>query len=276
MNHSPPNTAARAGASTSRSMSRRWTAVHATRAGSATLRRFTSFRAQTRLQRANGGSTPSSELLDLQATAGNAAVSRLLRQPVGRALVQRSVSGISTLEQLKADREAWNTFLLLTDAEQQNFQRDAGDAAVNVSLVNHYMPLARASGGPVLQAWFAANIAAVAATAPDMMGVGLQDEADYGYGNLLRFRWFQVPGPVGPRGRGARIRIGTVGINLHRGPRYSGLGHAWFKFGEDLSFEFAPNLIPGNRAAIVQALELHAAGSPNNAVSFKANNANCR
>lgn len=225
--------------------------------------------------RVDADEAPWEKLLHLQATAGNAAVSWLLREPAGRRLVQRSVSGISTKDQLKANAQAWNTFLLLSAQEQGNFQRDVEDPNVDVSLVNHYIPLARASGDPVLRAWYGANIGAVAATAPGMMGTGLQGVADYGYNTLLRFRWFQVLGPVGPRGTGNRVGIAVLGLNLHRGPVYSGLGHGWRKIGDDLSFEFAPNVIAGSQAAVVQALEQHAAASPDNAVRVRVNNANC-
>jgi len=209
----------------------------------------------------------------LQQTLGNRALSRA----IGARVLQRTVSGIANLEQLKADAQAWNTFLLLDRATQGQFQDDVGDTTKDVSLVGHYVPLAKVSGAPVLRDWYGANIATIAATAPGSIEIGLQDdsEEEYDFPNLLRFRWFGVTGPVGPRGSGARVKIAVLGLNLHRGPKYSGLGHGWGKIGDDLAFEFSQNIITTSKSAIVTLLEQHAAGSHKAGVRQLANNVNC-
>ncbi|HWC85117.1 MAG TPA: hypothetical protein VG388_01170 [Solirubrobacteraceae bacterium] len=191
------------------------------------------------------------------------------------ALLQRTVSGISTVTGLKQDAQAWNTFLLLTQADQRQFQDDVGDVSRDVPLAD-YIAKARISGEPVLRAWYGANIGAIATGAVGRIDVGGQNPAKYGgYNKLLRFRWFGVVGPVGPRGSGAKVQIAVLGLNLHRGPRYPGLGHAWCKIGDELVFEFAHDVITTNKATIVASLEGHAAASADADVSTKANNANC-
>jgi hypothetical protein len=184
------------------------------------------------------------------------------------------VGGISTAEALKADRQAWSVFLLLEDAEQRNFQRDVSDVNKNVPLAD-YIAKATVSGTPVIKAWLESQLDAIAGTQPGMMQIGGQDVTDYGYGNLLRFRWFSVQGPMGPRGKGAKVTIATVGVNLHRGPVYSGIGSIWCKFGEDMTFEYVQNNLAGiNRPQMRLDLEQHATADPRNQIRRLANNAN--
>jgi hypothetical protein len=215
---------------------------------------------------------PDAEILALQTTVGNHAVARAIGRARGRSL-QRAVGGITGPQALKADKQAWSVFLLLENAEQQNFQRDVLDVNVNVPLAN-YIALAKVSGEPVIKTWLEANLDAIAATKPGMIQIGGQDVADYGYGNLLRFRWFSLTGPMGPRGTGAKVPIATLGVNLHRGPKYAGIGAIWCKFGDDMTLGYVQNNLAGiNRAQIRHDLEHHAAADPRNEIKGLANNA---
>jgi hypothetical protein len=216
---------------------------------------------------------PRADILALQATVGNRAVGRAIGRARGRSL-QRKVGGIATVDELKKDQQAWSVFLLLDEAEQQKFQTDVGDDTKDVPLAG-YIAKAKVSGKPVLKTWLEANLDAIAATKPDMIQIGGQDVTDYGYGNLLRFRWFKVLGPVGPRGKGAKVRIATLGVNLHRGPRYSGIGGIWCKFGDDMTIDFVHNDLAGiNRAQIRQDMQQQAAADPRQNIRRLADNNN--
>jgi len=108
-----------------------------------------------------------------------------------------------------------------------------------------------------MENWFAANMASVAATPPGRIDIAFQDPAHYVTPNLLRYRWFNVPGPNG-------TMIQVLGINLHRGPVYAGLGHAWCKINNALTYEIDCNAVLGLGApAVVTRLENHAAASAN-------------
>jgi hypothetical protein len=224
-------------------------------------------------ERSVGPVEPNAEILALQATVGNHAVARAIGGARGRSL-QRAVGGIATPDALKADKQAWSVFLLLETAHQQNFQKDVVDATKDVPLAD-YIAFAKVSGTPVVQTWLEANLDAIAATKPGMIQIGGQDVADYGYGNLLRFRWFDVEGPMGPRGKGTKVRIATLGVNLHRGPKYAGIGSVWCKFGDDMTFEYIQNNLAGiDRAQMRRHLQQHATADSRNQIKRLANNAN--
>jgi hypothetical protein len=215
---------------------------------------------------------PQAEILALQTTVGNQAVARAIGRAPGRSL-QRAVGGITTPEELKANKQAWSVFLLLTSVEQANFQNDVLDGRKNVPLAD-YIAKAEVSGKPVIKTWLEANLDAIASTNAGMIQIGGQDVADYGYGNLLRFRWFARTGPVGPRGAGAKVPIATLGLNLHRGPVYAGIGSIWCKFGNDMTFEYVQNNLAGiNRVQIRSDLEAQAAANPRAEIRGRANNA---
>ena len=198
-----------------------------------------------------------------------------LAQTLAAAVLQRAVAGISSPEALKANKQAWGTFVLCDVNARSEFQADVLDPLQNRPL-SHYIAKAKVSGLPVIRDWYANNAATLVAPAPGRIDIAHQNPAKYGgWGELLRFRWFGPVGPFGPTGKGARIPIAVLGINLHRGPRYAGLGHAWVKIGNDLVFELEHNVITGDKSAIVAALEAHASGDADANVRTMADNSNC-
>lgn len=230
-----------------------------------------------RAQRAPDSLRPN-EILHLQRTIGNQAIQRLLRlSPHAEPTIQRRVGGLGTLQELKASPDAWNIFLLLSPQDRDDFQRDAMDDKIDVPL-GVYKKKAKTFGQKTIEDWLAANIATVASSAPSMLTTGLQDVDDYGYDKLLRFRWFQVVGPAAVGGK-AKTTINTVGINLHRGPEYAGLGTAWCKMGpnkDSLTFEIKlATLLGGGAAALVTQLEKHAAAHTDVSIKNMADNKNC-
>jgi hypothetical protein len=180
-----------------------------------------------------------------------------------RSTIQRNVNGFTTMQQVAHDDETWGVYSLLTNAERTQFRASLPGANDDFA---YYRQQAQIN----INAWFVANIANVAANAPGMIQVGLQNVGQYGYPNLLRFRWFGVAGPNG-------TTINTVGINLHRGPQYAGLGSAWCKMSNALTFELNPAQLLGGvaRGALVTQLENYAAAGPTAQIRTMANNANC-
>jgi hypothetical protein len=219
---------------------------------------------------------PHAEILALQATVGNRAVARAIGRARGRSLQRKVVTKVGTIAtqtELMADKQAWSVFLLLEAADQATFQGDVVDVSKNVPLTD-YITKAKVSGPPVIKRWLEANLDAIAATPPGMIQIGGQDVTDYGYGNLLRFRWFNVTGPKGPKGSGRNVTIPTLGVNLHRGPKYAGIGSIWCKFGDDMTFDYIQNDLAGiDRDQIRRDLEPHAAADPRIKIKRLANNA---
>lgn len=213
-------------------------------------------------RRGHDGVTPSGprvrgrDVLELQRFGGNQATLRFLAAEPDTA--QRTIVGYSTMREVADDDRLWLLYTLLDGPARTAFRTKLA------SYDDHAFAEIRADALPFVQAWFDANAAAIFGPAPGRIDVALQNVANYGYPNMPRFRWFGTAGPHG-------IQFATVGINLHRGPVYSNLGHAWIKIDDWISWELQTGALP---AATRGVLEAHALGHANANVRGLADNDN--
>lgn len=127
--------------------------------------------------------------------------------------------------------------------------------------------------------WLGNALRNVTRVPPNMITIGQQKMEEYGFKHLLRFRWFGVNGPS--------EKPVTLAMNLHRGPKYAGMGHAWafYKINphdEEPVWKIEENpktlLSQQECLALIRQLERYATawtGKDAEAIRRYANNANC-